>query len=252
MPPKKAFKPGKSKRGAAGHNGSLRAAALRRLKAVWELEHEGEEWEPENEPSIEHMLRTADGGIPTVIEAIRASSSEEARDFIEVYDGLSVADRKALPIEHIAFASGVGSARLAGLAAEAIVSAGHIQTQLLMGSAMHRVMKATVKAATDEMPILDGQGTQVGRTNGDVKAMEMFHKMTGMMPTPKGSQIAIQNVYSRPDSRNDEPPTLQGWRSPDERLREIVAVTEQKQLESPRNETSVIKGKGVVEFEHAR
>jgi hypothetical protein len=251
----KAFKPAKRKRGAPGHDGSYRKAALKRLRLAWEVENPDGEWEPENEPEITSMLKCAEGGLSAVLGALRAYDKDDAQSFIRLYDNASASDRKVLPIEAVAFACGIGSVRLAGLAAEALVAQGHTRTQILMGSSMHKVMKSTIKAATDEVPIvadtLEGR-VVVGKTNGDTRAMEMFHKMTGFLPTPKGAQIAIQNVYSRSEDRDEGETPPQSWRGPDERLREIYAVTEQKALQAPTVEPPTITGKGVVEFEHAR
>lgn len=255
MPAKKAFKPAKRRPSDPVHNGRIREEALRRLRASWEVENTDAEWKPEKEPVITPMLKAASGGLDAVLSALRSYAHDDAQKFIHLYDDAPKRDRKVLPIETFAFASGIGSIRLAGLAAEAIVSTGHTQTQILMGSAMHKVMRSTIKAATDEVPItaeVNGVSMVVGKTNGDTRAQEMFHKMTGMMPIPKGSQIAIQNVYRGAYGQGEAEAPTQGWRSPDERLREIYAITEQKQIEAPKEIPSIITGRGSVEFEHAR
>jgi hypothetical protein len=69
----------------------------------------------------------------------------------------------------------------------------------------------------------------VGHTNGDVKAMDLFGRMSGIVPVPKGAQIAIQNVYGK----DAEEKTAPMWRTPEERLREIQDATEPKRLPSP-------------------
>ena len=108
-----------------------------------------------------------------------------------------------------------------------------MKTKMLLSSAMPKVMKATIKAATDEVPItadtMEGR-IVVGHSNGDIKAMEMFHKMSGLMPLPKGAQIAIQNNFG---DKEDDKPSGQGWRAPEDRLREFHDMTEPKRLPSP-------------------
>jgi hypothetical protein len=245
--PRKAFKPPKKRPRDPLHDGSLKAAALRRLKAAWQVENSESEWEPEKEPSIKSIFECAEGGTSSVLDALRAYSNDEAQEFIRLYDSATERDQKIIPIEAFAFASGVGSVRLAGLAAEALVSQGHTQTQILMGSAMHKVMRSTIKAATDQLPIV-ADDQIVGYTNGDTRAQEMFHKMTGMMPIPKGSQIAIQNVYKGAE-KDEVEQAGGGWRGPDERLREIYEVVDAKQLEAPKADT-FITGRGSVEFDH--
>ncbi len=211
-----------------------KAEALVRLRRRWAEEHEDEDWEPEKEPIITPMLKGVEGGIRHVLEALRAHDDDDAQAFIELADSLSAGDRKHAPIEAIAFAAGIGSLRLAEVAQTALFLYGTMKTKMLLSSAMPKVMKATIKAATDEVPItadtMEGR-IVVGHSNGDIKAMEMFHKMSGLMPLPKGAQIAIQNNFGA--EKEDEKPTGQGWRHPEERLREFHDLTEPKRLPSP-------------------
>ena len=147
--------------------------------------------------------------------------------------GLTASDKKAVPLEALAFAAGIGSLRLAEVAQTALFLYGTMKTKMLLSSAMPKVMKATIKAATDEVPItadtMEGR-IVVGHSNGDIKAMEMFHKMSGLMPLPKGAQIAIQNNFG---DKEDDKPSGQGWRAPEDRLREFHDMTEPKRLPSP-------------------
>lgn len=210
-----------------------KAEALVRLRRRWEKEHEDEDWEPEKEPIITPMLKGVEGGIRHVLEALRAHDDDDAQAFIEVYDSLTITDRRVVPIESVAFACGTGSLRLAECAQTALFLYGTMKTKMLLSSAMPKVMKATIKAATDEVPItadtMEGR-IVVGHSNGDIKAMEMFHKMSGLMPLPKGAQIAIQNNFGE---KEDDKPSGQGWRAPEDRLREFHDMTEPKRLPSP-------------------
>jgi hypothetical protein len=235
MPPAK-FKPKRDKSNAA-----KTAAALARLKARWEVDHEDEDWEPEKEPIITPMLKGVEGGIAHVLEALRAHDDDDAHAFISVYDELTASDRKVLGVESVAFAAGLSSLRLAEVAQTALFLHGQMKTKMLLSSAMPKVMRSTIKAATDEVPITAydfdlGANTVVGKTNGDIRAMEMFHKMSGMMPIPKGSQIAIQV-----NAAEKEPKTIEAghtWKYPEERLKEIVGITNPKQLDAPRTVAS--------------
>ena len=204
-----------------------------RLRRRWEKEHEDEDWEPEKEPIITPMLKGVEGGIRHVLEALRAHDDDDAQAFIELADSLSAGDRKHAPIESVAFAAGIGSLRLAEVAQTALFLYGTMKTKMLLSSAMPKVMKATIKAATDEVPItadtMEGR-IVVGHSNGDIKAMEMFHKMSGLMPLPKGAQIAIQNNFGE---KEDDKASGQGWRAPEDRLREFHDMTEPKRLPSP-------------------
>lgn len=210
-----------------------KAEALVRLRAHWEAENEGD-FEPAGEPTITPMLKSVPGGVRAVMEAMRAHGEEDARTFIQFYDSLTKIDRASLSLESIAYACGIGALRLAEVAQTALFLYGQMKTKMLLSSAMPKVMRSTIKAATDEVPItalVPGAGNiVVGHTNGDVKAMEMFHKMSGMMPLPKGAQIAIQNNFGETEA---EKPASAGWRPPEERLREFQEMTEPKRLPSP-------------------
>lgn len=217
--------------------------ALTRLRNRWNLDHEDGEWNAESEPTVTPMLTSNEGGLPQVIEALRMHADPDARTFISFYDALTKTDRAHLAIEEIAFAAGVGSLRLAEVAQTAMFLYGQMKTKFLLSSAMHKVMRSTIKAATDEVPIvadtLAGR-VVVGKTNGDIRAMEMFHKMSGMMPLPKGAQIAIQNNFGQKDE--DKPTQSSQWKDPEQRLREFQAMTEPKRLPSPETAPVLIGG----------
>jgi Holliday junction resolvasome RuvABC endonuclease subunit len=222
-----------------------RKEALFRLRQRWERDSEGD-FDPSGEPVITPALKVAPGGIRAVLEALRAYSDEDARTFIRFHDSITRTDRIHLKIEEIAYASGVGTLRFAEVAQSAMLVAGRLKTSLLLAAAMPVVMKSTIKAATDEVPITAydaeiGKNVVVGKTSGDVKAMEMFHKMSGMMPLPKGAQIAMQFNLSDQDQ---EKPALAGplWKTPEERLREIQDMIEPKRLPSPESKPVPLGG----------
>jgi hypothetical protein len=212
----------------------LRKDALRRLKDRWEEEHEGEEWCPEKEPVVSPMFRDFEGGTAAVIEAIRAHNDDDAQAFIEAYDGVSSSDRRLLSLETIAFSAGVSALRLAEVAQTATYLYASMTTKFLISGAMPKVTRSIIKAATDEIPItarnpFSGDSEVVGHTNGDVKAMELFGRISGIAPVPKGATIAIQNNYGE----RDEKPTGPTWRTAEDRLREIQDAIEPKRLPSP-------------------
>ena len=86
---------------------SRSAEALSRLRGRWQMEHEGEEWEAEDEPLITPMLKAVDGGVGHVLTALRSHDDDDARSFCELYDSLTASDKCSLSIEQIAFASGL-------------------------------------------------------------------------------------------------------------------------------------------------
>jgi hypothetical protein len=88
-------------------------------------------------------------------------------------------------------------------------------TKMILSVSQPLVTSATVKAATDSQPIMGREGEIVGYTNGDIKAQEIFHKITGMLPIPKGSQTFINvNPQPKPDDEDeDESPALESMDS---------------------------------------
>lgn len=226
MPPSK-FKP-KRKR-------DRKAEALTRLRERWEKQNPDEEWNPERQPVITPMLKSVEGGITAVMAALEAYDEDDARAFIEAFQSIGVADRKSLSLEVIAYFAGIGSLRLAEIAQTALYLYASMQTKMLISTAMPKVTRSIIKAATDEVPITaynseTGMQEVVGKTNGDVKAMELFGRISGIAPVPKGAQIAIQNNYG---DKEPEKPALPGWKTAEERLREIQDAVEPKRLPSP-------------------
>jgi hypothetical protein len=215
------------------------AEALARLKNRWNLENEEGEWGAEAEPVITPMLKSI--GIPIIIDALRMHDEDDARAFIAIWDQSNQTDRHLLRIEDIAFASGIGSLRLGEISQTALYLYASMQTKMLISTAMPKVTKAIIKAATDEVPIVADTVAGrivVGKTNGDVKAMELFGRISGIAPVPKGATIAIQNNYGA--EKEDRPDTT--WKEAEERLREFHDLTEPKRLPSPEAKPILIGG----------
>jgi hypothetical protein len=187
------------------------------------------------EPVVTPMLMAADGGLKVVLQALRAHANEDAQSFVELYDSLSAKDRKYLKLEEIAVACGIGSVRLIEVAASGMIMFGQTTTKMMIASSMHKVTKSIVKAATDEVPItaIDVQGDYrvVGHTNGDTKAMELFGKMSGLVPVPKGAQIIVNTQVNNGDS--DEPTERPAYLDAGERLRAIHEAVETRRLPAP-------------------
>ena len=184
MPPKRVI-PVRRVRTAA----SCRREALKRLKHVWMEDNQGD-FDPSGEPTVTPRFTASEGGVEAIMEAVRAHNDEDARAFITLYDSLSRKDRQHLTLEEIAYTAGIGSLRLAEVATSASILHGQMKAKLVIAGAMHKVAQSIVKAATDEVPITAFVGDRtvvVGHTNGDTRAMEMFGKISGMVPIPKGN-----------------------------------------------------------------
>jgi hypothetical protein len=230
----------------------FRRNALERLRNRFNLDNENGEWEPESEPVITPMLKSVEGGMDHCITALRAHEDEDAQAFLEMWDRCTATDRKYLRIEDIAHASGVGSLRLVEVCQTALFLYGDRQTQMILSSSMAKVMRATVKAATDEVPItaydMELRANRVvGKTNGDVRAMEILLKSRGILPTPKGTQINLGVGVNLGDRESKQSESGHTWKYPEDRLKEIVAVTNPKQLEAGRVSTDT-----PIHFDHNR
>ena len=195
-------------------------------------------------PSITANIVRAVGSVDLAIEALRADDSEEAQDFIEKYDGLSKSDQKLLKLEEIFTAAGLSARRFVEVVTGALMQQCGDVTKMMVAVSQPKVVEATIFAATDRKPIFNPvTGELMTYTNGDVKAMELFHKATGFLPTPKGANTTINlNQLNQTaqlnagEDEDDEPVELQ---SMDAYLLELQDVL-RPQLPAPTAPSSVI------------
>ena len=201
-----------------------RKEALKRLENHWLSERdEGEEGEfdPSSEPVITPLLKSVDGGIAYVLEALHTHDDEDARDFVEFYDSLSKQDREELTLEEIAYGAGIGSLRLAEVAQTALFLHGQMRVKMLLSAGLPRVVDTMLKQAVKPS----------GRAD-----REWALKAGTILPTPKGAQIAIQNVIPPKEGAEDHPSertALPIYVSPEDRLRTIHEAVEQRRLPAP-------------------
>lgn len=218
------------KRGAK----EFREEALYRLKERFENENEGEIFDASGEPVITPLLKSADGGIERILEAMRAYDDDDAREFIELYDSLTKKDRQYLSLEEIAVASGIGSLRLAEIAQSAMIMHGQLTTKLLLASNMSKIVNTSIKQALTPKGLAD---------------REMMLKAGGVLPVPKGAQIAIQTNVSEGRS---ETKTIEGtvptYLSSSERLKAIHDAVEVRRLPVPAS-PPIEKG-GIIDVLH--
>lgn len=137
---------------------------------------------PRTEKEIAAALDTPElTGRDLAISLLRSSDSEDARKFFAVYDSptLRASDRRNLPLEALALAAGVPTPRLLAVIVEAATREGTDQSRMIVGLNAPAVMRETVSRALDP----DNKDSN--------KYVAMFHKMSGAMPTPKGSTTII-------------------------------------------------------------
>lgn len=141
---------------------------------------------PRTEAEIAAALDTPElTGRDLAISLLRSSDSEDARKFFAVYDSptLRASDRRNLPLEALALASGVPTPRLLAVIVEAATREGTDQSRMIVGLNAPAVMQATV------------DGAIAGGEEGP-KYAAMFHKISGAMPSPKGSTTIINTSAS--------------------------------------------------------
>lgn len=212
-----------------GPKRSRSVEALKRLKL--------DEDEYRNFPKISRTIQGGVGSRARAVEILRADDSEGAHAFLEVYDSIPPTDRKFLDLEAIVLKSGLSGRRFVELVAGALIDQSTDATRMIVAAARPKVTKAIVRAATERIPItVNGEhGPEViGYTNGDVKAMEIFGKISGMVPQPKGSQTVINMQQLNQTAQNveqedDEPAELQPF---DDYLLELQTVI-RPQLNAP-------------------
>lgn len=191
-----------------------RGEAIVRLRQRWQKEHEDEEWAADKEPVITPMFEAV--GIPRILNALRMHDEEDARAFIETYEQCNPTERERLPLEVIAFASGIGSLRLAEIANSALFLCGEMETNMLLAA---------------HLPAIVAKSLKVAKTTKGVQDREFMLKAGKILPIAKGAQIAFVN--NNGEKQLEEAPRAPAWKEADERLREFHDMTEPKRLPSP-------------------
>lgn len=167
---------------------------------------------------ITPRVKEAMGSVKEAISLLRGDDSRDSLKFIAKWDSLSARDQKNALLEHVVVAAGLTTRRFMELLAGASFDHSATVSKIFVAQSQLKVMKSTVKAAT------------AGK--GDVKAMEIFHKITGAMPTPKGGTFVFNpQINANPQKELDAPKTpLQAM---DSFLLELDDVRRPKQLSPP-------------------
>ena len=182
----------------------------------------------EDVPEVTPRVKEAMGSVREAISLLRGDDAPDSRKFIRKWDSLSPRDQKSARLEHVVTAAGLTTRRFMELLAGAEFDHSATVSKIFVSRSQLKVLKSTVKAATDEQPIFNKDGDIIGQSNGDVKAMEIFHKITGAMPTPKGGTfINNQQINAQVAAPNEPKTPLQAM---DSFLLEIDDIRRPKQL----------------------
>lgn len=188
---------------------------------------------------IGYRLREVGLTTERVVEILDADSSEEARQFLVKYRSISRSDLTYLTIEELCLAAGLTPRRLWEVISGARLEQSQDVVKLIIADSMPKVVSNAVKAATEAVPIMDGQGQVQGWTYGDMKATDFLGKISGLIPQAKPGIQIFNNVPSLPLPNTDDPdgPPLP---SMDSALKEIQNVIATPQLEAPKEQIPFI------------
>jgi hypothetical protein len=190
-------------------------------------------------PSVTARIVRGAGSVDLAIEALAGDESEDAQAFTEKWQSLSESDRARVSLEEVFTAAGLTARRFVEVVTGALMQQSGDVTRMMVAVAQPKVTQATIKAATESLPIMDATGEVRGWTNGDVKAMEMFHKATGFLPTPKGAQTTInlqQLNQTAQVGAGDDDESADAPQSMDDYLMELQDVIRPKELPAPKPE----------------
>lgn len=198
-------------------------------------------------PSITALVKRGAGSIADAVDVLRGDDSPEARAFLAKWDMVPASYRKNIRLEAYILAAGMTTRRFIEVLTGALLEHSTSVAKMVVAAAQPRVLESVVKAATDEQPIFGkdaqtGERIVIGRTNGDVKAQELFLKGTGFLPTPKGSSTTI-NLQQTNQTANFEQPEKEAALPPpamDAFLLELQDINQPKALPS----------KSVMDTEH--
>lgn len=210
--------------GGDSHLLTDRGQALRRLGLT--------EHDVANVPRITPRVKEAVGTVKAAIRILLGDDDPDSIRFSTKWRGASKKDQLSLRLEDFLVAAEITPRRFMELLAGASMEYSSTVSKLIVSKNQPKVLKATVKAATDSVPItamVGGAMVEIGRTNGDVKAMEMFHKITGALPTPKGSNFTLnQQINSGGEVKESKVQTP--LESMDSFLLELDEVRKPKQI----------------------
>lgn len=131
-------------------------------------------------PRITHILDHAEGGLPTVVAALRLSDDDDARKFLDRYDAVSDSDRKYLVVEEIAVAAEVSPKRLLEIAVSALVEDSRSSGAIIAATYHPRVIRKTAEAALHDDVYYDENGRLQG--GGGHADRKLFLTGTGFLP----------------------------------------------------------------------
>lgn len=185
----------------------------------------------EGVPKLLPRIKEAVGTLAEAISIIEGDDNPDSIAFMAKWNSLTVRDKRYVHIEDVIIAAGLTTRRFMELLAGASFEHSASVSKIFVSRSQLKVLQATVKAATDQ-EIKDEAGKVTGVREGDVRAQEIFHKITGALPTPKGANF----TFNQQINKNDDPdpkPERQPLQTMDSWLLEIDDIRKPKQLSAP-------------------
>jgi len=143
-------------------------------------------------PEITPLFKNAEGGLATVLGAMRFAAQDEViAAFLKKYDSIPAGDRERVPWEAVAIAAKLDLHQLAGAMLFALQAAS-VQTVKIIALSSHpAVMQKTIEYA--KMP------------SGDKDRM-IVHRGLGFLPDPKGPVFIGKAEFGPSGSKQAEEP----------------------------------------------
>ena len=140
-------------------------------------------------PQITPLFKKAEGGLRTVLAAMRFYNDEVIAPFLVKYDSIPEGDRARLPWEAIAIAAGVSPKYLVGSIHVALQAHSVSMVKVIALSGHPKVMKKMVEFA--QLP------------SGE-KDRSMLLQGLGFLPSPKGPTFIGKAVFGHDRSDDDD------------------------------------------------
>jgi hypothetical protein len=133
-------------------------------------------------PRISHLFNYAEGGVATVIAALRLCDDPDAQKFLDKFDSLSETDKGYVGVEEISVAAGVAPKRLLELAVSSLVEDSRSAGAIIAASFHPKVIRATAEGALHDDAWYDEEGKL--HSNDTASSRKLFLSGTGFLPQP--------------------------------------------------------------------
>jgi hypothetical protein len=150
-----------------------------------------------------------------VIHFLAASNDPSAQAYMTSCRTIKALDLSRLTIEAICVHAQVSPLQVLGAVLTAAKSMKGMESALKAIVSHPDVLDATIKAATDHIPIVAdvlGKKIVVGYSNGDIKAQTILHEAAGFLPRKGGNGVNINFGFGRPaEERNEDTDADTDW-----------------------------------------